>query len=293
MRRRAFLIVNSDKPEAGEASGLVRSLIEQHGTLVGESDAGIEPLPPSASSADLVIVLGGDGTILSQLRRCEHLNKPMLGINFGKLGFMAEFDFGAFATAAASIFSSEDLPVREFPMLEARVVDSTGGVRFSSLAVNDCVLTAGPPFRMIGMAIFIDDNVGPRVSGDGLIVSTSTGSTAYNLSVGGPIVSPRLDAIALTPIAAHSLSFRPIVVPADSDIEIAVTRVNDDGHGGGTTLVMDGQVHTLIREGDVICITKHARPARFVENKNSSYWSTLIHKLRWAEAPRLRGGGEP
>lgn len=291
MPRGIVVIVNNAKPEAALASERVRALVARHGRLVAEVDSSDLVLPPEADDADLFIVLGGDGTILAQFRRSRPLDKPVLGVNMGKLGFMAEFDLRTFERHAPELLADAPLHIVRFPMLRVRVLKSESGARFESMALNDVVLTAGPPFRMIRMGLSIDDNVGPTVSGDGLIVCTSTGSTAYNLSAGGPIVAPGLEAIAITPIAAHSLSFRPIVVPLESRIEIAVSRVNDEGDGHGTTLVLDGQVLTQIREDDVIEITRHARTAQFVKNPESSYWSTLIHKLRWAEAPRLRSGG--
>ncbi|MBS0186672.1 MAG: NAD(+)/NADH kinase [Planctomycetes bacterium] len=287
MPRRVLLIVNREKQDACVAFEKVQGLIERHGQLAGVVDASDSGLDDLARSADLFVILGGDGTLLGQLRRLVPLGKPILGVNFGKLGFMAEFDMPALTRAASEAFGDAPLAVHETPLLSVRVTGAEGRPRFESIAANDCVLTAGPPYRMIRMALSIDGNVGPTVSGDGLIVSTSTGSTAYNLSAGGPIVSPEVEAMAITPIAAHSLSFRPIVVPLQSRIEIVVTRVNnDDGHG--TTLVVDGQVLTKLGEDDTVLITRHDRRALLVRNPQSSYWSTLITKLRWAEAPRLR-----
>lgn len=287
MPRRILLIVNREKSDAVAAAEKVRGLIERHGVLAGEADASDADIASQASGADMFVILGGDGTLLGQLRRLVPLGKPMLGVNFGKLGFMAEFDMPALTRAAGGVFGDEQLAVHETPLLSVRVTGLDGRPRFESIAANDCVLTAGPPYRMIRMALSIDGNVGPTVSGDGLIVSTSTGSTAYNLSAGGPIVSPELDAIAVTPIAAHSLSFRPIVVPLSSRVNIVVTRVNnDDGHG--TTLVVDGQVLSQLSEDDTVEITRHDRRAILVRNPHTSYWSTLITKLRWAETPRLR-----
>ncbi len=288
MARRVLLIVNHEKEDAAEAAERVRGLIERHGKLAGIVEASDSVLEGDSASADLFVILGGDGTLLGQLRRLVPLGKPILGVNFGKLGFMAEFDMPALTRAAIDVFGDGTLPVHETPLLSVRVAGRDGRVRFESIAANDCVLTAGPPYRMIRMALSIDGNVGPTVSGDGLIISTSTGSTAYNLSAGGPIVSPELEAMAITPIAAHSLSFRPIVVPLESKAQIVVTRVNDDGSGNGTTLVVDGQVLSRLGEDDTVEITRHDRRAILVRNPHTSYWSTLITKLRWAEAPRLR-----
>ena len=228
MARRVFVIVNREKPEAQQAVDKVTGLVERHGVLAGVADSGDGDLPPAAADSELFVILGGDGTLLGQLRRLVPLRKPILGVNFGKLGFMAEFDMPALVRGASEIFGETALHVHESPLLRVRVFGPDGRKGFESIAANDCVLTAGPPYRMIRMALSIDGNVGPTVSGDGLIVSTSTGSTAYNLSAGGPIVSPELDALAITPIAAHSLSFRPIVVPLSSRVQIGVTRVNAD-----------------------------------------------------------------
>lgn len=287
MPRRVLLIVNREKADATAAAEKVRGLIERHGELAGEIEASDGVLTKQAAAADLFVILGGDGTLLGQLRRLVPLGKPILGVNFGKLGFMAEFDMPALTRAASEVFGSESLQLHETPLLSVRVSGLDSKHRFESIAANDCVLTAGPPYRMIRMALSIDGNVGPTVSGDGLIVCTSTGSTAYNLSAGGPIVAPELEAMAITPIAAHSLSFRPIVVPLASKVNIRVTRVNND-NGHGTTLVVDGQVLTKLSEDDLVEITRHERKAIFVRNPHTSYWSTLITKLRWAEAPRLR-----
>ncbi|MBX3389807.1 MAG: NAD(+)/NADH kinase [Phycisphaeraceae bacterium] len=287
MPRRVLLIVNQEKADALAAAEKVRGLIERHGALSGETEASDSVLSKQEASADLFVILGGDGTLLGQLRRLVPLGKPILGVNFGKLGFMAEFDMPALTRAASEVFGSEALQLHETPLLAVRVTGPDGSVRFESIAANDCVLTAGPPYRMIRMALSIDGNVGPTVSGDGLIVCTSTGSTAYNLSAGGPIVAPELEAMAITPIAAHSLSFRPIVVPLESKVNIRVTRVNND-NGHGTTLVVDGQVLTKLSEDDSVSVTRHERKAILVRNPHTSYWSTLITKLRWAEAPRLR-----
>jgi NAD+ kinase len=143
---------------------------------------------------------------------------------------------------------------------------------------------------MIDLRRSIDGAPGPALSGDGIIVSTATGSTAYNVSAGGPIVGPGVDAHVITPIAAHSLAFRPVVVPAAARIEITVDRANDDGRGMGTTLVLDGQVFTRLHGNERIAVTRHPRAARFVTNARANYWQTLIDKMRWAEGPRNRGG---
>ncbi len=292
MPRSVLLLVNHDKPEAVEAAREVRWLIHQHGTLVAEDTDNAGPLPPEALNADLAIVLGGDGSLLGQTRRCIAMSdvvKPaVLGINLGKLGFMAEFDLTAFRAQATEILSGRPIAKRQHPLIRTEVFGPRGETRFSGAALNECVITAGPPFRMVELSLSVDKQAGPTVAGDGLIISTPLGSTAYNVSAGGPILTPGVEAVAITPIAAHSLSFRPIVVPLTSEINVSLIRVNEEAPGTGTTLVLDGQVHHPLHSGETIRITRDARSVSFVRNPANEYWPTLISKLRWAEQPRMR-----
>lgn len=292
MPRSVLLLVNHDKAEAVEAAREVRWLIHQHGTLVAEDTDNSGPLPPEALSADLAIVLGGDGSLLGQTRRCIAMSdvvKPaVLGINLGKLGFMAEFDLAAFRAQATEILSGRPIAKRQHPLIRTEVFGPTGETRFAGAALNECVITAGPPFRMVELSLSIDKQAGPTVAGDGLIISTPLGSTAYNVSAGGPILTPGVDAVAITPIAAHSLSFRPIVVPLTSEINVSLIRVNEETPGVGTSLILDGQVHHPLHSGETIRISRDARSVSFVRNPANEYWPTLISKLRWAEQPRMR-----
>jgi NAD+ kinase len=292
--RSALLLVNPDKPDAAVALPEVRRLLTRRCQLAGELAAvSGPPLTPAQShGADLIVVLGGDGTLLSQTRRCIGLGLPLLGVNFGKLGFLAEFDLQSLRDQADALCSEAPLPLREVWLLRAEVRSPDGTLRFANIALNECVITAGPPYRMISLSLRINGEEGPTVSGDGMIISTPTGSTAYNVSAGGPIVGPGVDAMTITPIAAHSLAFRPIVIGAGSRVELLMRRVNagpGDGQGQGTTLVLDGQVSTPLAAGDRITLTRDARPVHFVRNPLGGYWRTLIDKLHWAAAPRLRG----
>jgi NAD+ kinase len=298
MGRRVLLLYNRKKPEVLKALDEVRSLIRVSGTIVSELEATGEPIR-NAKGADLVVVLGGDGTLLSQSRRCAGLGLPMLGVNLGKLGFMAEFDVPALREQAAALFDGRELETEERPMLHAAVYGAGASAasrkpRVEGLALNDAVITAGPPFRMISIAIRINGEEGPSVTGDGLIVCTPIGSTAYNLSAGGAIVSPNVDALSITPIAAHSLAFRPIVVSGSATVELSLNSVNRGTGGsvpGGTSLVLDGQTVTLLDRADRVRLRKHGTAVRFVRNTRGSYWATLIQKMHWAALPRARGDG--
>ena len=289
--RAVLLLVNRDKPEAAAAAGEARRLVERHGRLVGELDAEPGPALTDARGAELIVVLGGDGTLLSQARRCAGLGLPLLGVNLGKLGFLAEFDVASFRDQAASLLGAGALNTHELRMLRAQVFAAgQSTARLSDTALNECVVTAGAPFRMIALSVSINGEAGPTFGGDGLIVSTSTGSTAYNVAAGGPIVAPDTDALVITPIAAHSLAFRPIVVSGGSTIEATMLRVNAAGgaSGGGTALVLDGHVAATLGEGDRVRVSRDGRPVRFVRNAGRSYWATLIDKLSWAIPPKLR-----
>jgi NAD+ kinase len=209
-RRRVLLLADYSRPEIAKVADELRAGISQWAEIAGELDTSDEPLPEDVE-AELAVVIGGDGSLLSQARRVVDRALPLVGVNFGRLGFLAAFDAHNLLQHAAIIFGP-DPPITEHMMLAAAVYDSEGEARHSGLAINDCVVTAGSPFRMIELRVSIDDAEGPTVSGDGVIVSTPVGSTAYNVSAGGPIVDPNLEAMVVTPLAAHSLAFRPFVV---------------------------------------------------------------------------------
>ena len=259
----------------------VRRIVAAHGFTARELEPHHDPLPPDIDAA-LAIVLGGDGTLLGQARRLADRGVPLVGVNVGRLGFLAEFDLPALERHAAAIFAGR-ASIRERLLLRAELVRADGSAEFAGIALNDVVIAAGPPFRMIEIALRLDGREGPDLLGDGAIVSTPVGSTAYNVSAGGPIVDPELEAIVITPNAAHSLAFRPIVAPASLQVDMHVRRAND-----GTTLVLDGVPARPLRVGDVVRVRRHDRDARLVANPDHDYWRTLMGKMRWAAPPEYR-----
>ena len=261
----------------------LREGIGRYARIVAEIEANGAPLPDDLD-ADLAVVLGGDGTLISQARRLLDRNLPLVGVNFGRLGFLAEFDVQSLLEHASCVFG-DDPPILEHMVIGAEVVDA-GGVVGSGLALNECLITAGPPYRMIELRLSVNGAPGPMLSADGLIVATPTGSTAYNVSAGGPIVHPALTAMIVTSLAAHSLAFRPIVVPADSVLEVDVVRANE-----GTTVVLDGQVQLPVQAGMRLIIQRYPLTASFVTNPTTSYWGILIDKMRWAAPPTYRDRG--
>jgi NAD+ kinase len=248
---------------------------------------------------DLAVVLGGDGTLLSAARACAPRGCPVLGVNMGSVGFMAEFDLATLKAQAGSIFGTGTLLTRSAPIIRAVVRGADGAVHASEIAINEVVVTAGPPYKMVAIRLELDGSPGPRVVGDGLIVCTPTGSTAYNVSAGGPIVSPGVDAYVVTPLAAHSLSFRTIVVPFETPLMITLERTNEvevdqpdtaclpeESHG--TTLMCDGQVAHRLVEGDLVEISRNPEPMHLVLSGQTTYWQTLMEKMRWATPPQPR-----
>lgn len=279
--REALLVADPRREGVPPLLEEVRRLVAAQGFVAHELEPHHGPLPRGLEPA-LAIVLGGDGTLLGQARRLADRGVPVVGVNVGRLGFLAEFDLASLKRHADAIFGGR-AAIRERLLLRAEIVRHDGTVEFAGLALNDVVITAGPPFRMIEIALRLDGREGPDLLGDGAIVSSPVGSTAYNVSAGGPIVDPELEAIVITPNAAHSLAFRPIVAPATLEVDMQVRRANE-----GTTLVLDGLPAAPLAVGDVVRVRRHDRNARLVANPDHDYWRTLMGKMRWAQPPEYR-----
>jgi NAD+ kinase len=231
--------------------------------------------------SDFAVVFGGDGSIISAARDLSQANVPVIGVNLGKLGFLAEFSLGELKDFFADIVSGQT-PIEKRMLLGCRVSENAGGAeKFRSTAVNDVFITSGPPYRMIELRIAVDGQHVASCVSDGLIVSTPTGSTAYNLSAGGPILAGAMEAMVITPICPHSLSFRPIVIDAGSVVEVCCTRVNE-----GTTVSIDGQVSRELSADDTVHVARQQSSFLVVNNPLRTRWQTLASKLSWAERPK-------
>jgi len=275
-----FIVGNQEKPQVNEAMRRISEGISDRAEIVGAT-VGVCDDDLSKVHVDYVIVLGGDGTILSVARAVGQRAIPIIGVNLGKLGFLAEFSVPELIEQFDRVVTDPEL-VGERMMLEA----NCGGETF--LAVNDVSMIAGPPFRMIQMECYINGECLAHLSGDGLILSTPTGSTAYNMSVGGPILLPRVRAIVVSPIAPHSLSLTPIVVDCDSIIEVKMKRVNE-----GSTLLIDGQLSSKLNQDDVIRVRRYEQVFKLIHNPCYSHWHTLVTKLRWGQGPSYNSVGAP
>jgi len=238
-----------------------------------------EQLP---SEVDLVVVMGGDGTLLSMATRTAQAGReiPILGVNFGSLGFLTETRIDELYTVLESVLNGtatfDDRAMlaadayRERAHFDARIV------------LNDVVFTKAALSRIIELSVSVGSGLVTKVKADGLIIATATGSTAYNLAAGGPIIHPSADAIVLTPIAPHTLTNRPIIVPGDEVIEV---RPHVQGKLDEIFVTYDGQTGYPLQEGDVIRVRRSERRLRLVKAPRS-YFELLREKLKWGE----RGG---
>jgi len=238
--------------------------------------------PEVLRDCDFAVVLGGDGTIISAAKALSEAEVPVVGVNLGKLGFLAEFSVSEFKQMYDDIVSGK-APVEGRMMLGCQVSEGAheGREKFRAKAVNDVFVAAGPPFRVIELKIGVDGQQVASCVTDGLIVSTPTGSTAYNLSAGGPILDGSMEAMVITPICPHSLSFRPIVIDASSVVEISFLRINE-----GTTVSIDGQTSSGLAIHDVVRIARDRSSFLVVNNPVRTRWDTLATKLGWANRPK-------
>jgi NAD+ kinase len=254
-------------------------LASRDATIVDDDTSHDSPLPEDLC-ADIAVVVGGDGAMIGQSRRLVGRQIPLVGVNCGRLGFLAAFDADSLRRHADIVFGPNP-PVRHHMLM--RIIHESGQTRTEAVSVNDAVITAGPPYRMIELVLRIGGVHGPHLRGDGLIVASPTGSTAHNLSAGGPIIGPGLDALVVSPIAPQSLAFRPIVLDAAQGVEIEVLRGNE-----GTTLVIDGQQHAPLRGGDRVQVLRHDETIPMVTQPDEPFWRILLERMRWAAPPVFR-----
>jgi NAD+ kinase len=228
----------------------------------------------------LVVVLGGDGTLLSVAGRIAHagLPIPILGVNFGGLGFLTEITL-------SELYPSLEAALTGIARIEERmmlrsIIRRADVVRADRVVLNDVVVTKGALARIIDLSVWVGDQFVTRFKSDGLIVSSPTGSTAYNLASGGPIIHPHVDAMVLTPIAAHTLTNRPLVIPSGSEVRIQPSL---NGAHDEVFATFDGQFSLQLHGDDVVSVARAAVPLRLVQASTRSYFEVLRQKLKWGE----------
>jgi NAD+ kinase len=282
--RNAALVGKFDAEGIREELEMVAAFLVRKGLAVTlEEDTaaktGIGGYPRLAADAlgatcDIAVVLGGDGTMLGIARQLARHGTPLVGINQGRLGFITDVALGDFQTALAAILAG-DYGEEKRTMLEGGV-ERDGKTIFSSIALNDVIVSRGATAGMVELRIEIDGEFVAQLRADGLIVTSPTGSTAYALSAGGPILHPGIAAWALVPIAPHDLSNRPIVVPDSGDVQVEIVAGKD------ASVNFDMQSLTSLAHGDRICVRRSADRVRFLHPPGWSYFATLRGKLHWA-----------
>jgi NAD+ kinase len=224
---------------------------------------------------DLVLVLGGDGTLLAvaDIVSQSACHVPILGVNFGSLGFLTEI-------TRPELFSSLEAAIEGRSELDERMMLCGRIGNQHQVALNDIVFTRMALSRMVDLDVTVGDQFVTAVRSDGLIIASPTGSTAYNLSAGGPVVHPAMDAIVLTPIAPHTLTHRPIVIPATREVRI---RPSSGNAGAEIYVTFDGQRGFPVHEGDEVSVTRAGKPIRLVRATSRNYFEVLREKLKWGE----------
>jgi NAD+ kinase len=248
-----------------------------------QASPGLDRLEPA--ELDLLVTLGGDGTLLRGARMVAPYHTPVLGVNLGNLGFLTSVGPDEVEIAIDRIFAGEYTLDRRFT-LEACVVSETTGAGTPYLALNDAVLHKGGFARVVRLRIGIgsNDEEVARFSADGIILSTPTGSTAYSLSAAGPVVVPAVDCILATPICPHTLGLRPLVLPSDAELTVDALAFDDE-----LILTVDGQDGARLRAGDRLLIRRGNASVPLVRFAGQSFFSTLRHKLNWGAAPTAAG----
>jgi NAD+ kinase len=227
------------------------------------------------TQVDLIVVLGGDGTLLGMARAVGDLGVPILGVNVGGLGFLTATTLDEMLPALEAVLAGR-MAVEERMLLSARVVRS-GQASGEHVALNDVVIMKSAMSRIINLSVSVESEHATAYRADGLIISTPTGSTAYCLSAGGPILHPAMDALVLTPICSHTLTNRPIVLPGSHHVEVTLTTDED------VMVTLDGQVGLPLREGDTVRVAKAAARIRLVRFPHKDFFTVLRTKLKWGE----------
>ena len=287
MFRTIGLIAKHGDPRVGETLDRLIDLLHRRGLDAVLDDLSADALPSAGMPVvarhdlgrrcDLIIVVAGDGTFLSAARSLTDQGVPLLGVNLGRLGFLADVMPDEMGDRLNEILNGEFIEERRF-LLDVRVVRGDESI-FVGSALNEAVTHKSSMARLVEFETHIDGHLVNRQRSDGLIVATPTGSTAYALSGGGPILHPSLEAIVLVPICPHTLSSRPIVVAAGSRVEVVLA----DEAESSVQLSCDGQTTVELAAGDRIAIRRHRTDLRLIHPAGHEYYATLRAKLHWGK----------
>lgn len=277
------LVLNIEKDGVVEVARRAREHLESRGgrvEVLGDCAALLQdgeggPAAACLAGADCLLVLGGDGTMLNGARLAAPLGLPLLGINLGQVGFLTEVDVPEIEEALEALLAGR-FSVEERMMLEASVY--RGAERLATfIGLNDAVISKGAFARLIRLETYINEEYVNTYRADGLIVAVPTGSTAYSLSAGGPLVAPGLELLIITPICPHTLWSRPVVIGAEHTVRVSLLTVH-----GEAALTIDGHRGFPLRQHDVVVIRRSAFRARLIKLKTTSFFGLLRQKLRQA-----------
>lgn len=288
--KRFCIITNQEKDNGLSTTCEVEQYLKEYGCECfragwtdGDSDAGYTDIHQIPENTDCVIVLGGDGTLLHAVQNLAERGIPILGINLGTLGFLTEVEPSELKESIRRLIA-DDYMIEEHTMLKAEAGGSISHV------LNDVVISRSGFSRLIRLKLFINGMPLQVYTGDGLLISTPTGSTAYNLSAGGPVVAPGVDMFVITPICPHSLSERSLVISADDRIEIEVERSRKTQEEEAIATV-DGQIFMNLHVGDRIVLSRSERSAKLIRFEKNRFYQALQTKLRWGIETSEKGRG--
>ncbi len=274
------VILRPSSPEIKDQFLLVKRSFEKFGidVVLDNNSAQMigllgQPFDLVCESSDVLVTLGGDGTLISAVRRSHEFDIPVFGIHAGRLGFLADVDLAELDDFIEKLVS-KNYRIDNRAVLRAEIINKNGSTKL--VAFNDIVMTRSSVSKMIHLDAFVDGKPFNTYYGDGVIISTPTGSTAYNLSAGGPVLFPLTQVFALTPISPHSLTQRPVVLPGHFTIEIKTTDAS-------ALAVIDGQDMHEFGNGDIIRIRLSAKPAQLIHREEFNYFEVLKEKLSWGE----------
>jgi len=282
--RHAVIVAKTDDADASRLAADIVAWIRKRGvdadlelktaeTLPGTSGVSLDNLP---DSVDLGVVIGGDGTLLSVARQIASRRFPLLGVNRGSLGFLTELQPEEVFDHLGSVLAG-DCRAERRQTLRVRQMQGAS-VRQEFVLLNDAVVTKSALARMIHISLLADGEEVAVYTSDGLIVSTPTGSTAYSLSAGGPVLDPRMAGFVITPICPHTMTYRPLVVPASVKLKIQLRPPYE-----AVYVTLDGQIGFPFDEGDTLAIDAHPDPVRLIRVAGRGFFEVLRRKLRWGE----------